>query len=274
MILVANARMYAVTPAVREAWRTLFDWVARTSSVPLEYVDHAAPALLETLWAREDLGATFMCGFPFASAARKPGLIAAPVPSPPRYGGLPRYCTDFIVRADRPFARLSDTFGGRIGWTVGHSQSGYNAVRYHLSRYRRDHSEPPFAEWVGPLITPRRVIEHVITGKIDVGPLDSYVHDLLKRNESETAVRLRTVESTAMTPIPPLVVSSTVADDIVERLRGALMSGAIQTELAATFDVLVMTRFAAVKPTDYAVLLSQAREADRQEIAAPAQGLS
>src|SRR5262249_27338563 len=81
------------------------------------------------------------------------------------------------------------------------------------------------------------------------------------------------VESTAMTPIPPLVVSSTVADDIVERLRGALMSGAIQTELAAHFDVLVMTRFAAVKPTDYAVLLSQAREADRQEIPTPALGL-
>jgi len=92
------------------------------------------------------------------------------------------------------------------------------------------------------------VIEHVIAGKIDVGPLDSYVHDLLKRNEPETTVRLRTVESTAMTPIPPLVVSSTV-------------------------DVLVMTRFAAVKPTDYAVLLSQAREADRQEIPTPALGL-
>ena len=273
MSLIANARMYAVTPAVREAWRTLFDWAARKSGVPLEYIDHAAPEPLETLWARADLGATFMCGFPFASAIRKPALLAAPVPSPPRYGALPRYCTDFIVRGDRPFARLSDTFGGRIGWTVGHSQSGYNAVRCHLSRCRRENSEPLFAEWVGPLITPRRVIEHVIAGKIDVGPLDSYVHDLLKRNEPETTVRLRTVESTAMTPIPPLIVSSTVADDIVERLRGALMSGAIQTELAATFDVLVMTRFAAVKPTDYAVLLSQAREADRQEIPTPALGL-
>ena len=55
MTLVANARMYAVTPTVREAWQTLFDWVARTSGVPLEYIDHAAPAPLEALWAREDL---------------------------------------------------------------------------------------------------------------------------------------------------------------------------------------------------------------------------
>jgi ABC-type phosphate/phosphonate transport system substrate-binding protein len=272
MTLVANARMYAVTPGVREAWQTLFDWVARTSSVPLEYIDHAAPAPLETLWAREDLGATFMCGFPFAFAARKPGLIAAPVPSPPRYGGLPQYCTDFIVRADRPFACLSDTFGGRIGWTVGHSQSGYNAVRYHLLRYRREQNESLFAQWVGPLITPRRVIEHVIEGKIDVGPLDSYVHDLLKRHEPETAARLRTVGSTAMTPIPPLIASPAVPDEIIERLRSALMSGAIQTELAATFEALMITRFAPVNSVDYAVLLSQAREADGGGIARPAQG--
>jgi hypothetical protein len=119
MSLIANARMYAVTPGVREAWQRLFDWMARTSGVPLEYIDHAAPAPLETLWAREDLGATFMCGFPFALAPRKPGLIAAPVPSPPRYGGMAQYCTDFIVRADRPFARLSvrlaDASAGRWG---------------------------------------------------------------------------------------------------------------------------------------------------------------
>src|SRR5437899_12232228 len=98
MSLIANARMYAVTPGVREAWRTLFDWPARESGVPLEYIDHAAPEPLETLCARADLGATFMCGFPLASAIRKPALPAAPVPSPPRYGPLPRSCTAFIVR--------------------------------------------------------------------------------------------------------------------------------------------------------------------------------
>jgi ABC-type phosphate/phosphonate transport system substrate-binding protein len=272
MSLIANARMYAVTPGVRDAWQRLFDWMARRSGVSLEYIDHAAPAPLETLWAREDLGATFMCGFPFALAPRKPGLIAAPVPSPPRYGGMAQYCTDFIVRSDRPFARLSDTFGGRIGWTVGHSQSGYNAVRYHLLRYRREQNKPLFAKWVGPLITPRRVIEHVIDGEIDVGPLDSYVHDLLRRHEPETAARLRTVESTAMTPIPPLIASPTVTEDIVERLRGALMSGAIQTEMAATLEALMVTRFAPVNPADYMVLVSQAREADGGGIARPAQG--
>ena len=127
------------------------------------YIDHAAPAPLEDLWARDDLGAAFMCGFPFASAARKPRLLAAPVPSPPRYGGRPRYCTDFVVRADRRFAHLRDTFGGRIGWTVEHSQSGYNAVRHHLLRAAGAAAAVP--QWVGPLVTPRRVIDAVLDGR-------------------------------------------------------------------------------------------------------------
>src|ERR1700716_2220332 len=100
-MLVANARMYAVTPQVRDAWRALFDWVSRYSGIPLVYVDHAAPAPLEELWSRHDLAATFMCGFPFASAAPKPLILAAPVPSPPRYRRQPVYCTDFVVRVDR-----------------------------------------------------------------------------------------------------------------------------------------------------------------------------
>ena len=75
-----------------------------------------------------------------------------------------------------------------------------------------------------------------------------------------------------MTPIPPLVASPAVADDIVERLRGALMSDAIQTELAATFETLMVTCFAPVNSADYAVLLSQAREADGGDIAKPAHG--
>ena len=251
MSLIANARMYAVTPEVRAEWQSLFAWVAEVSAVPLTYVEHAAPAPLEVLWAREDLGTAFMCGFPFASAVRKPHLIAAPVPSPPRYGGQPRYCTDFIVRADSPAVRLSDTFGGRIGWTVDHSQSGYRAVRHHLLHYGQDRTEPLFSEWVGPLVTPRRVIDAVIHGDIDVGPLDSYVHDLLKRHEPQTAAKFRTIESTAMTPIPPLVASRMVTEDTLERLRQVFLSSAMQTELSAEFETLMILRFAAVNPDDY-----------------------
>jgi ABC-type phosphate/phosphonate transport system substrate-binding protein len=259
--LIANARMYAVTPTARAAWCALFEWVSRYSDAPLRYVDHAAPAPLEELWARTDLGAAFMCGFPFATAALRPQLVAAPVPSPPRYGGRPVYCTDFVVRADSKFARLSDVFGARIGWTLSHSQSGYNAVRHHLLQYRHRNPERLFAASIGPLITPRRVIEALLDGTIDVGPLDSYLHDLLSCHEPQTASQLRTIESTVMTPIPPLVASRSTAPDIVERLRRAFVGAAGDPVAADILDRLLLAGFVQVTGTDYDRFPIQALEA-------------
>jgi ABC-type phosphate/phosphonate transport system substrate-binding protein len=266
MALVANARMYAVTPAAAAVWRALFDQVARDSGVPLTYIDHAAPAPLEALWARDDLGAAFMCGYPFAMAAHRPRLLAAPVPSPSRYGGRPQYCTDFIVRADSRFARLSDTFGGRIGWTVAHSQSGYNAVRHHLLAHQG--AEPLYRDWIGPLVTPRRVIDAVLADEIDVGPLDSYVHDLLRRHDPATASRLRVVESTAMTPIPPLIASPLVDDETALRVRETLLAWDGE-KMRAALDALLISRFAEADASAYDLYPRWAREADAAGVPTP-----
>jgi ABC-type phosphate/phosphonate transport system substrate-binding protein len=259
--LIANARMYAVTPTARAAWRALFEWVSRYSGISLRYVDHAAPAPLEELWARTDLGATFMCGFPFATAALRPLLVAGPVPSPPRYGCQPVYCTDFVVRVDSRFARLSDVFGTRIGWTVSHSQSGFNAVRHHLLQYRHGNPERLFAASIGPLVTPRRVIEALLDGTIDVGPLDSYLHDLLRCHEPHTASQLRTIESTVMTPIPPLVASRMTAPDIVERLRRAFVAARGDPVAADILDQLLLAGFVEVADAEYDRFSIQALQA-------------
>src|SRR3546814_4408496 len=86
-------------------------------------------------------------------------LLAAPVPSPARYAGRPVYMTDFVVRADAPFRSLEDTFGGRIGYTVDDSQSGCNAPRHHLLRYRTPQRPRLYSASIGPLYTPRKVID-------------------------------------------------------------------------------------------------------------------
>ena len=206
-----------------------------------------------------------MCGFPFACAARKPLPLVAPAPSPARYAGLPQYCTDFVVRADRDPAGLTDVFGARIGWTVAHSQSGYNAVRHHLL----GRAASPDPQWVGPLVTPRAVIEAVLNDRIDVGPLDSYVHDLLKLHEPETAAKLRVVASTVMAPIPLLVASPGVDSAVAARLRDALLSCHTEPAMAATLEALLISRFVAVDPAAYDVLASRAQVADRAGVARP-----
>lgn len=69
---------------------------------------------------------------------------------------------------------LEETFGGRLAYTNPESHSGYNAVRYHLSAYINETRKTLYRTLVGPLITPRRVVEALAAGEADVGPLDSY----------------------------------------------------------------------------------------------------
>ena len=267
--LAANARMYAVTPAARDLWRRLFEWAGRKAGVPLIYIDHAAPALLDELWSRDDLGLAFLCGYPFARARPQHQAVAAPVPADLRCGARALYWTDLVVAAEGPHRSLADTFGGRIGWTVEHSQSGFNAVRHHLLGYRAGR-QGLFRESVGPLVTPRRIVEAVLSGAIDVGPLDSYVHDLLRRFEPETAARLRVVESTRPTPMPLLVASAGVDSAAVEGLRRALLAAPADAEMAGVLADLRLAGFAAPDPEAYHVLLDQAAEAEAAGYPVPA----
>ena len=121
-----------------------------------------------------------MCGLPFAQRKPRPTLVAAPVPSPPRYGGRPVYCTDIVVAADSPHRTIEDTFGGVVGYTLADSMSGAVALRDHLLPLRASAARGSIAAAVGGLVNARGVIDALAAGRIDVGPLDSYSHDLLQ----------------------------------------------------------------------------------------------
>lgn len=261
MSFIANARMYGVTPAAEAAWRALIGHVADEAGVPLEYVPYPAPAPLEALWARPDLGCVFMCGYPIALGLAPVAVIAAPVPACAWAQGRPLYRTDFIVRRDSPAQTLADTFGGRIGWTVGHSHSGFNAPRHHLLRFA-SRAAPLYREIKGPLVTARAVLDAVVAGGIDVGPLDAYWGALLARHRPELMADIRVVNSTALAPIPALVASSAMDGGAVTALRAAFAAAASRpwfSELALQLD---LAGFAPASAADYAVSLDWARQAE------------
>jgi ABC-type phosphate/phosphonate transport system substrate-binding protein len=112
--------MYASSAPLSAAWNSLLAWVSAVSGVDLEVIEHAYPAPLDDLWAREDMGCVFMCGYPWALRTERPRLLAAPVPSPARYEGRPVYVSDFVVRADSRFKTLEDTFGARLAYSIAH----------------------------------------------------------------------------------------------------------------------------------------------------------
>jgi ABC-type phosphate/phosphonate transport system substrate-binding protein len=248
---IANARMYSATSGLREDWKHLLRWVLRHASLGWDVIDHDPPAPLNALWSRADLGLVMMCGLPYSRRRSALRLLAAPVPSPARYGGQPNYFTDLVVAVDSPYLRLDETFGGVLGYTLKDSMSGGLALQGYLAEFRAQRGDRLYRKSVGDLVHARGVIEALDQGRIDVGPLDSYYHDLLRHNEPEFASRVRVLATTPAMPIPPLVASANLTELQVHSLRTALSSAIAAKELQALRKRLLLTDFAFPDPGAY-----------------------
>src|ERR1700744_2317357 len=174
--MIANARMYSVTPEVADLWDRLLASLGRRAGLDLEIVGHPAPKPLADLWQREGKAAVFMCGLPFSRGQFDIEPLVAPVPSPAAYHGQPQYWSELVVRRDSPCRTLADTFGGRMAFTVADSQSGY-AAPLHLLRTVPGEF-PRYREIVAPTISPLGALLAVIGGEADVAPVDSYAFAL------------------------------------------------------------------------------------------------
>jgi ABC-type phosphate/phosphonate transport system substrate-binding protein len=262
---IASARMYSVAPGAATAWRMLFAWLRDATGVPLEVIEHAYPQPIADLWNRTDLLCTFICGLPFARSGSRRLLVAAPVP---RSEGAAVYRSHFVVRADSRFATLEDSFGARLGWTVSDSHSGYSAPRHHLLRYRSRSRPRLYAASVGGLVTPRRVIEAVRDGIVDIGPVDGFAWDLLARHAPLLTGTVRVLASTEPVPVPPLVASEGAPRALVDRLGAALLRVGEFAHLEGLRDALCIEGFARPDPAAYEKLVAWAREAESAGYAA------
>jgi ABC-type phosphate/phosphonate transport system substrate-binding protein len=260
--MFANARMYALNTALAAAWRGLLRSVLARAQVDAEVIDHPPPQPLAALWARADMGCAFMCGYPMLHATPAPVLLAAPIPSPARYAGRAVYWTDLVVRAADGPETLEQAWGTRMAYTTTESQSGYHAPRRFLAPHATTRGGRLFSSLVGPLLTPRAVVEALLEGRADIGPLDSYAHDLLRAHEPALAARLRTVASTAPTSIPPLVGAAGLDRAVAERLGKALLEVAATPALHALRETLQLAGFAPITFENYRAIMTAADEAD------------
>lgn len=265
-----NARMYAVTPEVESAWRELLQHIADDAGVRMHYLSYPAPQPLEQLWTRRDLGAVFMCGFPIATRLAPVMPMAAPIPRAAWAAGRALYRSDLIVHRDAAFKTLEETFGGRAGFTVAHSHSGFNAFRHHLLRYRTPARPSLYREMQGDLITARRVLDSVRERRIDIGPLDSYWHALIAKHAPALTQDVRVLEATDSAPLPAFVASDQAPAAMTEALRAAFVNASTRPWFPRLADILLLDGFASVDAATYAPLLAWDREALAAGCAQPA----
>ena len=259
--MITSFRMYNAVPAAAQAWRALFERVFADAAFDIALIEHKFPDPIAELWAKPDLCGAFMCGWPFVKSGRMQA-IAAPVPSPPRYENQPRYCSEFLVREESGWTKLEDTFGHRFGWMAADSQSGFNAPRYHLAQFVTPQHRQLYAEVKGPLSAPMSALQALPNQEVDVIALDSFFLDLLRHHEPARLDAIRTVATTAWTPIPLLVAAPGIEPATINRLRDHLSHIHERPEYTALLAATLLTRFAAPQLRDYEVLENMAAEAE------------
>jgi ABC-type phosphate/phosphonate transport system substrate-binding protein len=267
---IANARMYSVTPEVEAHWRALLGHIVADAVVDLKYFPYPAPQPLEDLWSRRDLGAALMCGFPIALGLAPVIALAAPVPRVEWASGQAVYRTDLIVRSQSSYQKLEDTFGGRAGWTVEHSHSGFNAFRHHLLGYRTPERRALYKEMTGNLVTARNVLDAVREGRIDIGPLDAYWHMLVARHAPQLTAGIRVLTSTEIGPMPAFVAAAGAPPEMVARVRAAFAVARKRPWFARLAEPLMIEGFAPVTAEKYSPLLEWDRDAKEAGFALPA----
>jgi ABC-type phosphate/phosphonate transport system substrate-binding protein len=255
--MIANARMYSVSPEAAGQWRALLAAIVEHAGLDIQLLEHTEPLPIDELWRRSDKAAVFMCGLPFSRAEPRPELIAAPVPSPNDFRGLPQYWSEMVVRKDSPFRTIEDTFGGRIALTVPDSQSGCLAALYYLMS--RAQKFPPYREVITPRVTPLGAISAVIDGAAEVAPIDAYAYCLFRKYRWDLASQLRVIGRTPRTPIPPLVASRVGFDTLQAAFLVAHEIGSIQPLMAD----LLLERFVRPEPSSYDALRSNFEIATR-----------
>jgi len=235
--MIANARMYSVSAEAAQRWRALLSAVIERAGCDIQLLDHAEPSPIDALWRRPDKAAVFMCGLPFSRSDPTPELIAAPVPSPCGFRGLPQYWSELVVHKDSTYQTIEDTFGGRIALTAPDSQSGCLAALYDLMT--RAETFPPYREVIAPRVTPLGALTAVIDGEAEVAPIDSYAYSLLKKYREDLVAQLRVVGRTARTPIPVIVASH----GGYERLQAAFLAAHELSSIKGIMADLLLERF-------------------------------
>lgn len=257
---VVNARMYAVTPEAEADWRALLGHVLEDAGLgglggDYAYLPWPAPQKLEELWRKPDLGCAFMCGYPIALELAEVTPIAAPVIDAPWTGGQPVYRSDLVVREDSPWTTLEESFGGRVGWTVDHSHSGFNALRRHLLPHLRPGRTTVYAAATGNLVTARAILDSVRDGRIDIGPLDAYWHMLLRAYRPELTRDVRILDSTEVAPAPAFVAGPGVPSGDIDRLQDAFERAASRAWFPDLAQRLKLRGFSRVSRVTYAPML-------------------
>lgn len=194
----------------------------------------------------------FVCGLPYVQIARKSApyvrLLVAPVMKAARYGGVPKYYSDVIVRADAPWQTFSDLRGCTFVFNEEGSNSGYNMPRQRLIELGETKG---FFGRVLRSGSHEQSIQMVANGQADASAVDSLILDYELAQGQPAAARVRVIERLGPAGIPPVVASTRMAPELFERVQRAFLGMGDTPAGRAILDRALLERFVVVEDENY-----------------------
>ena len=165
--------------------------------------------------AAGEIDAAFVCSPPLVWLEGAVEALAAPVLTDARFGGMPLYSSEVVVRRDSAFQSLVDLRGAHWAYNEPSSWSGYWVVLEKVGDWT----------YFGEVVeagSHARALRLVAEGAVDGAGIDCQVLAVELRDDPELAGLVRVVDTLGPAPIQPVVVRSTLAADAKDELRRRL----------------------------------------------------
>jgi ABC-type phosphate/phosphonate transport system substrate-binding protein len=260
--MIAALPMYDFAP-VRDATDAWWQGLAKAfrhqgiAEVPEQLTrDHA-----ERAWRRPDLLIAQVCGYPLVRfRGAKPKLIATPCYQAPGCEG-PDYCSLIIVHEQETANSLEDLRGRVLAVNGRDSHSGYHALQAMVAPL----ATPGGRFFGSQIITGSHAgsLEAIEAGEADVAAIDTVTYTLIRRYLPDALDSFRILGRSPRAPGPPYVTVASAADELVERMRDALVDALSDPDLATCRDDLLIAGAKLVGLDGYGRIDEMARIGER-----------
>ena len=251
-----------LAPSVLPVYQAVADYLGARLGIEMEL--RVGRSFDEFERGEADLG--FICGLPYIQLAdRRPApveLVAAPVLQGERYGGLPVYFSDVIVRRDSPFQTFEELRGRSWSYNDPDSHSGYGVTRYYLAKMAETRG------FFGKVIEAgfhQESIRLVRVGEVDASAIDSQVLAVAMRDDPSLGDEVRVMASLGPSTIQPVVAASALPEGMKSDLQAAILTMHREPEIRERLALGFVERFAPVTDSTYDDLRHMLRVAEEAD---------
>lgn len=237
-----------LAPNMFPVYQFIADFAGDKLGVPTELITGASFGQ----FAEGEVDVGFICGLPYVQMARlQPAPIeplVAPVLQGDRFGGLPIYFSDVIVKRGQPFHSFGELRGCSWSYNDPDSQSGYGITRYWLARMGENSS------FFGRVIEAgfhQRSIQLVSAGEVDASAIDCQVLAIEMRDHPELVDQIQVIDVIGPSTIQPVVAAARLPASLKADLCSALLELNDDAEAHARLAFGFIDRFTRVTDEDY-----------------------